>query len=201
MTVDDTIKIFQRVLETSEVRAVGSAKVRKVDVRLVAASHRDLLELVRQGAFRDDLRYRLEVVADRIVHYQIRIPEQKQRTVAALKRLNYHVISAGDSFNDTAMLAEAIHSLVDTGDSLLLYVGQRRSTKPPDAQHPFGYGKELYFWTLVVALVILSVGRDLGVINDKVFAMMVIMALVTTAMTTPLLDALRSPERGRSDLS
>ena len=51
--------------------------------------------------------HRLEVQEDRIVNYQIRIPEQKQKTVAALKQLNYHVISAGDSFNDTAMLSEA----------------------------------------------------------------------------------------------
>ena len=44
---------------------------------------------------------------DRVVDYQIRIPEQKQKAVAALKLLNYNVIAAGDSFNDTAMLAEA----------------------------------------------------------------------------------------------
>jgi len=51
--------------------------------------------------------HRLVVENDRIVNYQLRIPEQKQRAVAALKLLNYHVISAGDSFNDTAMLTEA----------------------------------------------------------------------------------------------
>jgi transcriptional regulator with PAS, ATPase and Fis domain len=51
-----------RVLETSEIRPVGATRSRKVDVRVLAASHRDLLELVRQGKFRDDLRYRLEVV-------------------------------------------------------------------------------------------------------------------------------------------
>ena len=51
--------------------------------------------------------HRLVVENDRITDYQIRIPEQKQKVVAALKLLNYHVISAGDSFNDTAMLAEA----------------------------------------------------------------------------------------------
>ena len=51
--------------------------------------------------------HRLVVENDRITDYQIRIPEQKQKAVAALKLLNYHVISAGDSFNDTAMLAEA----------------------------------------------------------------------------------------------
>ena len=51
--------------------------------------------------------HRLVVENDRITGYQIRISEQKQKTVAALKLLNYRVISAGDSFNDTAMLAEA----------------------------------------------------------------------------------------------
>jgi len=63
--------------------------------------------LLRQLEWPTLLCHRLEVVNDRIVGYQIRIPEQKQKAVAALKRLNYHVISAGDAFNDTAMLAEA----------------------------------------------------------------------------------------------
>ena len=49
----------------------------------------------------------IQLQNDRIVDYKIRIPEQKQKAVAALKLLNYRVISAGDSFNDTAMLAEA----------------------------------------------------------------------------------------------
>jgi phosphoserine / homoserine phosphotransferase len=51
--------------------------------------------------------HRLVVENDRVVNYQIRIPEQKQKAVAALKLLNYFVIAAGDSFNDTAMLGEA----------------------------------------------------------------------------------------------
>lgn len=51
--------------------------------------------------------HRLVVQNDRIVDYQLRVPEQKQRAVAAFKLLNYHVIAAGDSFNDTAMLKEA----------------------------------------------------------------------------------------------
>jgi len=51
--------------------------------------------------------HRLVVEADRIVDYKLRIPEQKQRAVAAFKLLNYHVIAAGDSYNDTAMLIEA----------------------------------------------------------------------------------------------
>jgi phosphoserine/homoserine phosphotransferase len=63
--------------------------------------------LMQQLGWPTLLCHRLVVEKDRIVNYQIRIPEQKQKSVAALKLLNYHVISAGDSFNDTAMLAEA----------------------------------------------------------------------------------------------
>ena len=51
--------------------------------------------------------HRLVVENDRIVNYQLRVPDQKKKAVAAFKSLNYHVISAGDSFNDTAMLSEA----------------------------------------------------------------------------------------------
>ncbi len=51
--------------------------------------------------------HKLEVENGRIVNYRLRLPNQKQRSVAALKNLNYNVVAAGDSFNDTAMLAEA----------------------------------------------------------------------------------------------
>jgi phosphoserine / homoserine phosphotransferase len=63
--------------------------------------------LLRQLAWPVLLCHRLLVENDRIVDYQLRVPEQKQRAVAAFKLLNYHVIAAGDSFNDTAMLTEA----------------------------------------------------------------------------------------------
>jgi len=63
--------------------------------------------LLRQLGWPTLLCHRLVVQDDRIVDYQLRIPEQKQRAVAAFKLLNYHVIAAGDSFNDTAMLTEA----------------------------------------------------------------------------------------------
>ena len=62
---------------------------------------------LRQLAWPALLCHRLIVENDRIVDYQLRVPEQKQRAVAAFKLLNYHVIAAGDSFNDTAMLIEA----------------------------------------------------------------------------------------------
>jgi phosphoserine/homoserine phosphotransferase len=63
--------------------------------------------LMRQLNWPTLLCHTLVVENDRIVNYKLRIPEQKQRAVAALKLLNYHTIAAGDSFNDTAMLKEA----------------------------------------------------------------------------------------------
>jgi phosphoserine/homoserine phosphotransferase len=63
--------------------------------------------LMRQLNWPTLLCHRLVVKNDHIVDYQIRIQEQKQKAVAALKLMNYHVIAAGDSFNDTAMLKEA----------------------------------------------------------------------------------------------
>ncbi len=63
--------------------------------------------LLRQLEWPTLLCHRLVVRDDRVVDYRLRIPEQKQRAVAAFKLLNYRVIAAGDSYNDTAMLAEA----------------------------------------------------------------------------------------------
>jgi cation diffusion facilitator family transporter len=58
----------------------------------------------------------------------------------------------------TAMLTEAIHSLVDTGDQALLLVGQKRGARPPDARHPLGHGMETYFWSFIVALMVFLLG-------------------------------------------
>ena len=58
----------------------------------------------------------------------------------------------------SAMLAEAVHSVADTGNQALLLLGGRRAKKTANEEHPFGYGRERYFWSFVVALVLFALG-------------------------------------------
>src|SRR4051794_37650275 len=63
----------------------------------------------------------------------------------------------------SAMLSEAIHSSVDTADQILILYGLARAQRPPDENHPLGHGRELYFWSFTVALLIFTLGAGFTV--------------------------------------
>jgi len=78
--------------------------------------------------------------------------------------------AAASLSGSSAMLSEAIHSLVDTGNQGLMLHGMRQAAKPPTPEHPFGYGLQLYFWTFVVAVLIFGLGAGVAVVEglDKI---------------------------------
>jgi cation diffusion facilitator family transporter len=70
---------------------------------------------------------------------------------------------AGAFTNSSSMIAEGVHSLVDTVNELLLLYGLKRSRKKPDLIRPFGYGKELYFWSFIVSILIFGLGGGISI--------------------------------------
>jgi len=70
---------------------------------------------------------------------------------------------AGAFTNSSSMISEGIHSVVDTVNQVLLLYGLKRSVKPPDASRPFGYGRELYFWSFIVSILIFGLGGGISI--------------------------------------
>ncbi len=68
----------------------------------------------------------------------------------------------------SSMMSEAIHSIVDTSNEILLLYGYRRAGRPPDELHPLGYGRELYFWSFIVALLIFALGAGISLYQGLV---------------------------------
>ncbi len=93
-------------------------------------------------------------------------PESRPAIIAALIGNMLIAVTKGVAAaitGSSAMISESIHSLVDTGNEVLLLYGQHRSTRKPDEVHPFGYGRELYFWCFVVALMIFALGAGISI--------------------------------------
>jgi cation diffusion facilitator family transporter len=83
--------------------------------------------------------------------------------IAANAVIGVSKFGAGIISGSSAMLSEGIHSVVDTGNELLLLLGIHRSRKPADELHPFGHGKELYFWSLIVAILLFGLGGGMSI--------------------------------------
>jgi cation diffusion facilitator family transporter len=94
-------------------------------------------------------------------------PTTSTRTlvIALLANLGIAVskFAAAAVTGSSAMLTEGVHSVVDCTNQLLLMWGRHASTRPPDAKHPFGYGRELYFWSFVVAVLVFSLGAGVSI--------------------------------------
>jgi len=101
-----------------------------------------------------------------------------------------------------SMLAEAIHSYADSGNQLLLFLGLKQSVKPPDAEHPLGYGMLSYFWSFVVAMLLFSVGGLFSIYEgvhklqhpealNQVWVAIVVLAVAIVLETLSLIGCLR----------
>ena len=109
-----------------------------------------------------------------------------------------------------SMLAEAIHSYADTGNQVLLYLGLTQSQKPPDAEHPLGYGKLSYFWSFIVAILLFSLGGLFSIYEgmhklnhpealSQIWIAIMVLALAILLEGGSLLGCLREIRKVRGD--
>ena len=126
--------------------------------------------------------------------------------VAAIKLVAYFVSGSA------SMLVEAFHSIVDTLNSGLLLLGARLSRRPPDRDHPFGYGMDSFFWTFVVGMLIFAAGGVMSIYEgieklrhpqplDHVPLSLVVLVLSFAVETLSFLASWRESERSRPRLS
>ena len=111
--------------------------------------------------------------------------------------------------NSGSMLAEAIHSVADCLNQVLLFVGLRRAEKPPTAQHPLGYGKATYFWSFLVALMLFSMGGLFSIYEGlhklrhpeeltKAWVALAVLAIAIVLETASLMGCLREISKVRA---
>src|SRR3569833_3347564 len=102
------------------------------------------------------------------------MPKQKSPSQSLSKKVVYAAIAANAGIaaskfvvaaltGSSAMMAEGVHSAVDTGNEFLLLLGMRHSIREADERHPFGYGKVMYFWALIIALSVFSLGGGISI--------------------------------------
>jgi cation diffusion facilitator family transporter len=112
-----------------------------------------------------------------------------------------------------SMLAEGVHSVADSGNQALLLLGQKRSRRAPTADHPFGYGRERYFWAFVVALILFSLGgmfaiyegvtkirepHELESPSIAIGILLVAIVLESASFRTAIVESRRAKENGMS---
>lgn len=114
--------------------------------------------------------------------------------------------------HSSAMISEGIHSIIDAVSQLLLILGFVKASKPPDDKRPFGYGRELYFWSFIVSLLIFVLGgcisfyqgiikiRKNGPVHDNAMMDFIVLAIAILFNTISLLAALKTFNKQRGDV-